>query len=318
MLNRHDRAHSEVVVRRGGRRHDEEEHGGAWKVAFADFCLALMCLFLVLWVLAARDKEEVQRMFGQGTASSMLRDSNGRQLGVEATPPGTMIGRDPVLSRHPGGAPANQALQRLESREDLERLSQQVRAVGNQLGLQDHLETMVTAEGLRVLIHDTEHEGMFRVGSSEPSGKFAALLQRIGPLFQRIGNQLVIVGHTDARAFAGQGSNGASNWSLSSERALAARTQMMRGGMPDSSVLQVMGMADAAPVDPAHPLAAVNRRVELLVTTQEHARGVAATFGRPGHTEPLTPDVLSSRADTPILQSLRALLLGRQEDAPAP
>ncbi|HEX3140596.1 MAG TPA: histidine kinase, partial [Rhizobacter sp.] len=115
------------------------------------------------------------------------------------------------------------------------------------------------------------------------------------------------------RPFTANGPYGASNWSLSSERALAARTQMLRGGMPAGSVLQVMGMADAALVDSAQPLSATNRRVELLVTTEEHARGVAATFGKPGRTEPLTPGVLSSAADTPILKSLRAVLLGRQE-----
>ena len=143
------------------------------------------------------------------------------------------------------------------------------------------------------------------------------MLRRIGPLFQEISNQMLIVGHTDARRFAGQDDPfGASNWSLSSARALSARAQLRHGGMPERSVLQVLGMADSALLDAQQPLAATNRRVELLVMTESHARTVASTFGTLTRSEPFAEGVVSSPAETTPLKSLRAVLLGEKAQGP--
>lgn len=309
MAKRPDQGHEEIVVKKAGGKHQHDDHGGAWKVAFADFCLALMCLFLVLWVLAARDKEEIEAAVGGGANKVSAMAVGERMLGEFQ--PGQMIPKDPIVTPKPqdktGGQPDAKRL--LDSPEELAELSRRVHAAGATIGISDHITAVVTAEGLRILIHDTEKQGMFRLGSAEPMPAFAKLLRSIGPMFQEIDNQLVIAGHTDGIPYQGSSAFAASNWSLSMDRALAARAHMLAGGMPASSVLQVIGMADVALMDPEHPHAALNRRVELLVTTQAHAGNVMKTFGRLQERQPMTPVLESSVADTPVLDILRKKLL---------
>lgn len=302
--------HGEIVIKKSAGKHQHDEHGGAWKVAFADFCLALMCLFLVLWVLAARDKEEVMAALSAGGASSMTLEKQGPHMIGEFVP-GEVIPKQPVLENAQDEAKGQEDVKKvLESPEELHLLSQRVKQIGAQVGMASHITTVVTSEGLRILIHDTEKAGMFRSGSAEPSGDFARLLRRIGPMFQAIENQLVIAGHTDAVPFNSSTPFAASNWSLSMERALAARAHMLVGGMPSTSVLQVLGMAEMAPVEPEKPNAPVNRRVELLVTTKAHAGHVLDTFGALPERIELTPGLehAPAAADTEVLQLLREQL----------
>lgn len=313
MAKRPGHEHGEVVVKKSGGKHKHEEHGGAWKVAFADFCLALMCLFLVLWVLAARDKEELEMAMAGGGAQTMSKQGQGERM-IGEFQPGQMIPKQPVVTPKPqdrtGAQPDAKKL--LDSPEELAELSRRVRKAGAQIGLAEHITALVTAEGLRIMVHDTEKVGMFKSGSAEPSWAFQQLLRRIGPMFQEIDNQLVIAGHTDAVPFHGASAFVPSNWSLSTERALVARAYMQAGGMPMASVLQVIGMADVAPVDQANPLAPANRRVELLVTTKAHAQQVLHTFGPLTERQVLTPDLESSVTDTPLLERLRKSLLNTE------
>lgn len=309
--------HGQVVIKKGGGKHKHEEHGGAWKVAFADFCLALMCLFLVLWVLAARDKEAIEAALAGGGAKNMTFQGQGERM-IGEFQPGQLIPKDPIVTPKPqertGGEPDAKKL--LDSPEELAELARRVRKVGAQIGLSEHITAIVTAEGLRILIHDTDKAGMYRLGSAELTPKFAQLLKRIGPMFQSIENQLVVAGHTDAIPFQSSSPFAASNWSLSMDRALAARAYLLAGGMPSSSVLQVLGMAEAAPLSESEPEAAINRRVELLVTTKEHAASVRQTFGPLPERQILTPELESSVVDTPVLELLKQKLL-QQGEQPA-
>jgi chemotaxis protein MotB len=108
-----------------------------------------------------------------------------------------------------------------------------------------------------------------------------------------------VVGHTDASQYSDKGPAAFSNWALSSHRAMAARFHLMEGGMPEASVLQVSGMADSAPLDPAHPVAAINRRIELVVLTSAQSRAVAAMYGAPRQTWPLTDGVRIDQPQVP-------------------
>lgn len=307
MAKRPGADHGEVVIKKGGGKHKNDEHGGAWKVAFADFCLALMCLFLVLWAAAARDKEEAEQALAAANgAPSMLNEGESRMIGEYQ--PGSLIPKEQFINRRPPDLDAD-GRRSLQTQEDLQALAERVREVGEQVGLGEHITAVVTAQGLRIMIHDTDEIGMFRLGSATPQPNFSQLLRRIGPMFREIDNQLVIAGHTDAVPYQGKGAFAASNWSLSMERALAARAYLLSGGMPQASVLQVMGMADVTPVDPAHPQAAQNRRVELLVTTREHASDVRVTYGPLLEQQPLTPELTTSPTQTPMLERLRQQLL---------
>lgn len=303
MLKREDK-HEEAVVKRVSRKHDEEGHGGAWKVAFADFCLALMCLFLVLWVMAARNAEQIQEV--KRTESSLLDQGMGRQMETVGGPRGSLIERFPIPSQGDTLAPKRKVVNgdveepkegyrlsktRYDSAADMQELAEVVKRLTDDSGLADNLHTEVSLHGLRVMLHDTDRQGMFARGSAMPSENFRALLRKMGPLFAQIENQMLILGHTDAMQYAERGPSAYSNWTLSNERAMSARLNLLAGGMPHDSVLQVVGMADRAPLDVKNPRAAVNRRIELMILSTGQARNLAAMFGMPGQVAPLIDGV---------------------------
>jgi len=312
----------ETVVRRSARKHDDEGHGGAWKVAFADFSLALMCLFLVLWVMAARNQERIEQVL-RTPGGSVVDEGQGFKPETMGGPRGSLIDREPVTHRGDAQAPGSSAgtggsagddnlsagaKARFDSPAEQKALARMLALLAEEAGLAGNLRSVVSPQGLRVLLHDTDRQGMFERGSAAPSERFAQLLRRMGPLFGRMENQLLIVGHTDSVPFAGGDAQAVSNWSLSSDRAMAARAQLLAGGMPANGILQVVGMADRAPIDTRDAAAGVNRRIELVVLTNAQARAVAVMFGTPAAVQPLAPDVDAAVADAGTLQALRARL----------
>lgn len=286
----------ETIVKRGSRKHEDHAHGGAWKVAFADFCLALLCLFLVMWLLASRNAERLQVVL-QAAGANLVDDGNGLTNSLASGSRGSMLDRNPVpaYGETPAQGPARQSntsrtddsageehkRSSYESPAELATLARMIEKVSAEEGLAGNLQTAVTPQGLRLMLHDTDARGMFERGSAMPSERFKALLRKLGPVFAKMQNQLLVVGHTDSSQYSERGPAAFSNWALSSYRAMAARFHLLEGGMPEHSVLQVSGMADSAPLDPAHPLAAQNRRIELMVLTSKQSNVVAGMFGVP-------------------------------------
>ncbi|MBS1190273.1 MAG: motB [Rhodocyclaceae bacterium] len=302
-------ANAEAVIKRVSRKNEEDEHGSAWKVAFADFCLALMCLFLVLWVMAARDKEELQENLNI-VGGGLIDEGQGHMTETVGGPTGSLIPRDPVVAREnailEAGMGKRVIKNRYESAEELQDLARALALLSEQAGLAGNLQTIVTPYGLRVMLHDTDRVGMFVRGSAVPSERFRQLLRRMGPVFALMENQMLIVGHTDSVQFAADRQGPLfSNWTLSSQRAMAARTELLAGGMPAEGVLQEVGMADRAPLDVERPAAGVNRRIELLILTSGQAQAVAAMFGMPRETVPLMEGVDSALPDDKTLSLLR-------------
>ncbi len=320
MLKPHDK-HEQAIIKRAGRKHDHDDHGGAWKVAFADFCLALLCLFLVLWLMAAREQQAMKEI--------MLESKGGKQsdgAGVlpeqKGGPRGSLIERHPMPRNGSGNSSsegrqmgAGQAQQKVsyQSPEDLAKLAKELTKLSAEAGLTSNLQAVVTPYGLRVMLHDTDRQGMFVRGSAIPTGRFRKLLRDMGPLFAQMENQMLIVGHTDSVQYAVTDNESFSNWTLSSNRAMSARANLLAGGMNAESVLQVVGMADRAPVDAKNATAGVNRRIELLVLTRGQANGVAAMFGVPKSTDMLSDD---AEAEAEANQAT-ALTKLRQKLAPA-
>lgn len=324
MIGKNTKDH-DAVVKRVSRKHDEDDHGGSWKVAFADFCLALMCLFLVLWVLAARDKEELQQTM-RDAGGNMVHEGAGKMPDRMGGPRGSLISREPMPSHGdtlaPRKTPANSseivvpdsrgarlAKTRYETAADMQELARVIAYLSEKAGLAANLQTIVTPYGLRVMVHDTDGQGMFERGSAEPTAHFRGLLRDMGPLFAQIDNQMLVVGHTDSSQYAGGERAAYSNWTLSSNRAMAARAQLMGGGMSPRTVLQVVGMADRAPLDPDNSAAAKNRRIELLILTSGQAGIVAEMFGMPRESTPLIEGVVDSALpDRDALKWLRSQL----------
>jgi chemotaxis protein MotB len=320
VLKPHDKHHETTIVKRGGGKHAHDEHGGAWKVAFADFCLALMCLFLVLWLMASRNTESLEQIL---TESNGNKTDQGKGVMPEQIggPRGSLIERFPMprtgnsdtdgkningQQDSPETAPKKVTY---ESPDDLKLLAKELSEMSKDAGLASNLESIITPYGLRVMLHDTDRQGMFVRGSAIPTGKFTTLMRKMGPLFARMENQMLIVGHTDSLQYADTGHSAFSNWNLSSNRAMSARAQLLAGSMPSDSVLQVVGMADRAPLDRKNAAAGINRRIELLILTPGQASAIAAMFGMPGNKESLAPDVDSELPDVNVLKQLRDKLL---------
>lgn len=326
MLNKLDKG-QQAIVKRVSRRHGEEGHGSAaWKVAFADFCLALLALFLVMWLMASRQQEHLQDLL-KAAGGSMIDEGRGKLAMSMGGPRGSLIDRQPLPSngdtlskraantgeREPAGPGEGMRLSKAhyESHADMVELSQVLAALGAEVGLSGNVRTIITPYGLRVLMHDTDKQGMFQRGSSAPNERFRRLLKNLGPLFEQIDNQMLIVGHTDSLQYADQSYTAFSNWTLSSERAMAARSYLLAGGMPAKSVLQVVGQADTAPINAEDTTAAENRRIELLILTRGQAQSIARMFGAPTDTLPLLDGVSTSLPDSAALDELRGQLHNR-------
>lgn len=323
VLKPHDKAHDQTIVKRGGGKHKHDDHGGAWKVAFADFCLALMCLFLVLWLMAARNTESLEQIL---TEADGAKTDQGKGVMPEQVggPRGSLIDRFPMPhfgnSEAEGkqkaaadqtdvpAAPSSKV--KYDSPDDLTALSRVLTKMSAEAGLSSNLESVITPYGLRVMLHDTDRQGMFVRGSAVPTDKFRALLRKMGPLFQQMENQMLIVGHTDSLQYADRSYAAFSNWTLSANRAMSARSQLLAGGMNRESVLQVVGMADRAPLDMKKVDAGINRRIELLILTTAQAKTIASMFGMPDASDPLTHDVDTALPDATLLQQLRSKLGG--------
>jgi len=306
-----DKHHEATIVKRGGGKHAHDEHGGAWKVAFADFCLALMALFLVLWLIASREQQNLKKIVRDATDSGML-EGMGHKPSIASEPSGSMIERFqlPTAGSRGSNDPGAPSQPRVayESPAELAALSKALGEMSREAGLAANVDTVITPTGLRVMLHDTDRQGMYMRGSALPTGRFVKLLRKMGPLFAQMENQMLIVGHTDSSRFAGPDSGGYSNWALSTDRALSARAELLGGGMRAETVLQVVGMAERAPIDAREPLAGVNRRIELLILTTAQSRAVAGMFGKPGAGTPLGKEVSVGMQDSAELEKLRAQL----------
>ena len=219
-------------------------HGGAWKVAYADFVTAMMALFIVLWMMSsgARVKESVQGYF---------RDPRGYKNHI-----GT------------GLANAGQGL-RLDQ-QSLRNLQKQLEAVLHQVPelqkFQKNVLFTVTGEGLRIDLLENEQGMFFQSGSSTPTLAGEHLLNVLSQELVRLPNKIVIEGHTDASPFRDStASSGYSNWELAADRANAARRLLSADGLRPDQIVEMRGFANQRLLNPANPNDPRNRRVSLVV-----------------------------------------------------
>jgi chemotaxis protein MotB len=250
-----------VRKRRGGH---AAHHGGAWKVAFADFTTSMMALFLVLWIVSQSSdvKSAIAGYFqdplGRASefGSSVIPGSGAQAANVRPLTPEQLLDFSMDRLQQLG----EQIRRRLEQSPDWPLLAQQV-------------EIAVTPEGLRIsLIEDTAGT-FFQSGSSIPNLRGRALLQLLGAELGTASNTVVIEGHTDATPYTGR--QDYSNWELSADRANTARRLLEVGGLHGRQVGQVRGYADREPRDASRPDAAANRRVTITMLAADSARVAA-------------------------------------------
>ncbi len=261
----------EIIVKRRGKKRHEEEPGGAWKVAFADFTLAMMALFMVLWIVQPVGKyTEAARNEGAGDTPL---DGDVGMFDAASRTPLEMEGLElPVPQRK-----AEDSVKRYGSPDELRQLAQIMRTVALEVGALANLEVNVVPQGLRILIKDDAQRFMFERGSAVLDPRFKELLEALAHVLVRVDNKLIISGHTDATPYRSTARY--DNWHLSGDRAQEARRVMVAAGLPAQAVLQVTAQADVMPLRPEDPYHGVNRRIEILLLTESAEELYRKLFG---------------------------------------
>ena len=275
-----------IIVKRV-RKRGHGHHGGAWKVAYADFVTAMMAFFLVMWIIGVGTRQQ------KAAISEYFKNPSATPGNATLAPPGKMgpggasdsmitLGGAMDLSHGPGkdhhngpvGKPAaaNAEKQALElDRARLEELKKQLNAaIQNSQALapfKDQLLIDITSEGLRIQIVDKENRPMFDLGSAHLKDYTRTILGELASFINQVPNHISITGHTDDAPYGSD--NGYSNWELSTDRANAARRALIAGGLEDDKVSRVVGLAASVPLDKANPGDPVNRRISIIVMTRQ-------------------------------------------------
>lgn len=227
-------------------------HGGAWKVAFADFVTAMMALFLVLWMMNASQQEK-------DAVAAYFNDPTGFEEELKGFQPQMAMEED-----------------------NLEQLADKIQQAMKELPeldkLKDYVVATVTAEGLRIELLETETGMFFDTGSGEPTDSGRQALRTIGEELARLPNQIIIEGHTDSRPFRGRINY--TNWELSVDRANASRRILIEAGLEEGRIVQVRGFADVQLRKPEAPNDPSNRRISLIVKFREPQAGGSTGGGK--------------------------------------
>ncbi|SNS60285.1 chemotaxis protein MotB [Noviherbaspirillum humi] len=267
-------------IKKGGGGH----HGGAWKIAYADFVTAMMAFFLLMWLLGSTAKGDLQGIAeffktplkvamsggsGSGDSSSVLQ-GGGRDLTRREGQ--TKKGDDPAQRKSYNLKAANidtlqQELEKIEATR-LRTLKAKIEeAINSRPGLKQFRNQLlidITSEGLRIQIVDEQNRPMFALAKAELQPYTKDILYEIGHALNDMPNKISLAGHTDATPYA-SGEKGYSNWELSADRANASRRALVAGGMDESKVLRVVGLSSAQLFDKNDPLSPVNRRISIVV-----------------------------------------------------
>jgi len=231
-----------IIVRKKVAGHDDE-HGGAWKVAYADFVTAMMALFIVLWLLSASEK--VQKAVG-----GYFQDPTG-------------VGRQTGTTN--AGAGETLTLSKTELEKLKDKLEQMLRQIPTLQNMQNQIKMTITNEGLRIDLLETQKGFFFEAGNPKPTEAGRELLKVLANELSHLPNKVAIEGHTDSLPY---GRSDYSNWELSADRANAARRILEESGLGDARISQVRGFADQRLLIKSDPTSPSNRRISIIVRNE--------------------------------------------------
>ncbi len=227
--------------------HGHGHHGGAWKVAYADFVTAMMAFFMVMWLMGSSEKV-------QKAVSGYFRDPSG-------------------FKKQSGTGMSGQGDQLMLSKDNMSSLKDKIESAMRQMPefkqIKDNVMMTVTGEGLRIELLEKDKGMFFESGSASPSEFGKDLIARMSAELAKLPNTILIEGHTDSKPFSSEG--GYSNWELSTDRANAARRLMAGSGLRPDQIKQVRGFADLRLMESTDPAAARNRRISVIVKYQPAA-----------------------------------------------
>ncbi|KIF82185.1 flagellar motor protein MotB [Noviherbaspirillum autotrophicum] len=263
-------------------------HGGAWKIAYADFVTAMMAFFLLMWLLGSTTKGDLQGIAeyfktplkvamaggsGSGDSSSVIQ-GGGRDL-TRKVGQVTKSDLDPGPKRLYTSKSDTAAVQAEMARAELNRLKALKQKIEAAIDARPALKQFknqllldITTEGLRIQIVDEQNRPMFALAKAELQPYTKDILFEIGRALNDVPNRISLSGHTDATPYA-SGEKGYSNWELSADRANASRRALIAGGMDEAKVLRVVGLSSAVLFDKADPFNPINRRISIIVMNKK-------------------------------------------------
>jgi chemotaxis protein MotB len=262
-------------------------HGGAWKIAYADFVTAMMAFFLLMWLLGSTAKGDLKGISeyfktplrvalaggsGSGDSSSVIK-GGGNDL-TKST--GQVKNGDvPSEKKMITIKAATEELLKMEKDKELEKLKELKQSIENAINSNAKLQQFksqilldITSEGLRIQIVDEKNRPMFKIGSAVLEPYTKEILQEIGKTMNQMPNKVSLSGHTDAQPFAAD-RKGFSNWDLSADRANASRRELISGGMDEAKVVRVVGLSSAVLFDKTDPFNPINRRISIIVLNKK-------------------------------------------------
>lgn len=280
-------------------------HGGAWKIAYADFVTAMMAFFLLMWLLGSTSRGDLKGISeyfktplyvalsggtGSGDSSSIIKGggqdltrSEGQVKQGELTPEKKVINLKAAPQEF-------LRTERLKEIEKLKALKSGIEAmIANSVNLQKYRNQILidmTTEGLRIQIVDEKNRPMFKSGSAQLEPYTREILRQIGKMLNQVPNKVSLSGHTDAALYSSGGKR-YSNWELSADRANASRRELIAGGMAEEKIVRVVGLASAVLFNREDPLSPANRRISLIVMnkqaeeTAQHDGGIVKLDGDP-------------------------------------
>ena len=312
-------------------------HGGAWKLAYADFMTAMMAFFLLMWLLGSVTPVQLKgiadyfntplkaALFGSGDRSAQeasIINGGGRDLSsLDAGTLRRTDGTTPLAERvakpidEQSRAQAQGALERLEQARlhDLQiKLMAAIEANPTLRQFKQQIRIDSTLTGLRIEIVDSQKRPMFATARDIVEPYMRDILREIGKTLNDVPNRIVVQGHTDAVQYAG-GEKGYSNWELSADRANASRRELIAGGMDETKVLRVLGLASTQNLNKADPLDPENRRISIIVLNRKSEE---ALMRDDTTTTTLSSDAAGS-AKEPLLEKIAQPVTVAPRTAPA-
>ena len=248
-------------------------HGGAWKIAFADFMTAMFAFFLVMWLLSSSSPKQLTGIAEHFKMPLTEALKGGRA--ISNSPSVIPGGGDPLTLKQEIQLPKTDVEQNLETEAEdfnlLDNLKKQLDKMIESSPLlkqfRPQLLIDITPEGLRIQIVDSSNRPMFDRSSAVVQPYMHTILREISPVINAQPNKITLSGHTDATKYA-QGDKSYSNWELSADRANASRRELVAGGLQEVKVLRVMGVASSMNLNQEDPFAPVNRRISIVVLNQ--------------------------------------------------
>lgn len=265
-------------------------HGGAWKIAYADFVTAMMAFFMLMWLLGSTTQADLRGIAdyfqnplkvslaggsGSGDSSSVIQGggkdltaSHGQVKAGDVKAPKKTINLQKLKAEYEKEEQARLAGLKGEL-ESLIDANPTLKQFKNQLLLD------LTSEGLRIQIVDEKNRPMFDSASSEVKPYTRIILREIGKTLNKVENHVSLSGHTDAQPFA-SGGRDFSNWELSTNRANASRRELVAGGMRDDKIMRVVGMSSTVLFDKQDPYNPINRRISIVIMNKRTEEALLA------------------------------------------